>query len=192
MSIASLERWAVRFTRIVAFLGLVALLSLAAVILANATMRWLFAAPIDGVRDWYKLIIAIAVSSCIPAVMAERQNIVVRFVGRTIKGRGEVGLELFGAVLTLVFLGLLAWQLQIVVGEFWRSGETTETLGFPIAPWWQVVTILFYLSVAVQTVVVVSLAAALIAGRPLPDHAGLADPTEDPVPPDAASDSSTR
>jgi len=191
MSIDSLERWAIRFTRIVAFLGLVALLSLAAVILANAAMRWLFAAPIDGVRDWYKLIIAIAVSSCIPAVMAERQNIVVRFVGRTIKGRGEVALELFGALVTLGFLVLLAWQLQVVVGEFWRSGETTEMLGFKIAPWWQVVTILFYLSVAVQFVVIVSLIAALIAGRPLPDHSLGPDPTEDPASADMTPDPST-
>ena len=37
-----LERWAIRFTRIVAFLGLLALMALSTVILVNAAMRWLF------------------------------------------------------------------------------------------------------------------------------------------------------
>ncbi|MDH3233882.1 MAG: hypothetical protein OEQ29_10155, partial [Alphaproteobacteria bacterium] len=65
-----LERWTIPFTRMVAFLGLVALLALAAVILANAALSWLFTAPIDGVRDWVKLIVAIAIAACLPSVLA--------------------------------------------------------------------------------------------------------------------------
>jgi TRAP-type C4-dicarboxylate transport system permease small subunit len=180
MSLALLERWTIRFTRVVAFLGLVALIVIAVMILTNATMRWLFNSPLTGVRDWEKLIIPIAVASCIPAVMAGRENITIRFLGRWLQGRRQVTAELFGALVALMFLAVLAWQFQGVVGELWKSGETTETIGKRIAPWWQVVAVLFYLSTAVQAVVVVSLAATLIAGRPLEQHSVGDDPTADP------------
>jgi TRAP-type C4-dicarboxylate transport system permease small subunit len=175
-----LEGWTIRFTRIVAFLGLIALLALAAVVLANALMSWVFVAPIDGVVDWIRLIVAIAVGACIPAVLAMRANITVGFVGHIIGPAGTKWLELFGAIATLIVLVLLAWQLQVYVIELFRSGETTENLGMPIGPWWQVVTALFYLSILVQLLVVVSIAHAIASGRPLPDHArpSIDDPGE--------------
>ena len=71
----------VKFTLIIAFLGLVALLSLAAIVLANAVMSKLFGQPIGGVVDWIRLIVANAVSACIPAVLAVRSNITIRFIG---------------------------------------------------------------------------------------------------------------
>jgi TRAP-type C4-dicarboxylate transport system permease small subunit len=174
-----LERWTIPFTRMVAFLGLVALLALAAVILANAALSWLFTAPIDGVRDWVKLIVAIAIAACLPSVLAMRTNITIRFLGRITSPRGERILELFGAVVTLAALVLLAWQLQDYVIELRETGETTENLGMPIAPWWQGVTILFYLGVAIQALVVVSAVRDVARGRTSPPHA--------PAPP--ASDS---
>jgi len=151
-----LERWTIPFTRMVAFLGLVALLALAAVILANAALSWLFAAPIDGVRDWVKLIVAIAIAACLPSVLATRTNITIRFLGRIVTPRGERIFDFFGAVVTLTALAVLAWQLQDYVIELRRTGETTENLGMPIAPWWQAVTVLFYLGVAVQLLVVIA------------------------------------
>jgi len=166
-----LERWTIPFTRMVAFLGLVALLALAAVILANAALSWLFTAPIDGVRDWVKLIVAIAIAACLPSVLATRQNITIRFLGRITSPRRERILELFGAVVTWLVLALLAWQLQDYVVELRETGETTENLGMPIAPWWQGVTILFYLGVAIQALVVVSAARDVARGRTSPPHA---------------------
>jgi TRAP-type C4-dicarboxylate transport system permease small subunit len=177
--VIALERWAIRFTRVVAFLGLVALLALAGVILANAISRWLFSAPMAGVRDFQTLIIAIAIAACIPAVMAGRENITIRFVGRRLGPRAGVTLELLGAICGLGIMVLLAWELQVYVGQLWKSGQTTSTLGFRIAPWWQAVAVLFYLTVLVQTVVVVSLIASLIVGQRLERHALGEDPSED-------------
>lgn len=174
-----LERWTIPFTRMVAFLGLVALLALAAVILANAALSWLFTAPIDGVRDWVKLIVAIAIAACLPSVLATRQNITIRFLGRITSPRRERILELFGAVVTWLVLALLAWQLQDYVVELRETGETTENLGMPIAPWWQGVTILFYLGVAIQALVVVSAVRDVARGRTSPPHAPAPPPASD-------------
>lgn len=170
-----LESWTIPFTRMVAFLGLVALLALAAVILANAALSWLFTAPIDGVRDWVKLIVAIAIAACLPSVLATRANITIRFLGRVTSPRGGRILELFGAVVTLAALAVLSWQLQDYVFELRSTGETTENLGMPVAPWWQVVTVLFYLGVAIQALVVVSNLRSVVRGSPFPQHAP-ADP----------------
>lgn len=174
-----LESWTIPFTRMVAFLGLVALLALAAVILANAALSWLFTAPIDGVRDWVKLIVAIAIAACLPSVLATRANITIRFLGRVTSPRGERILELFGAVITLVALAVLAWQLQDYVFELRSTGETTENLGMPVAPWWQVVTVLFYLGVTIQALVVVSNLRSVMRGSSVPRHAP-ADPGPPP------------
>ncbi len=186
-SLDGLERWAIRFTRIVAFLGLLALMALSTVILVNAAMRWLFSQPIDGVRDWEKLIVAIAVGCCIPAVMAARQNISIRFVGRLIGGRIEVALELFGALVVFVILAVLTYELQLYVWEVGARGQTTESLGMPIGPWWQVVAVLFLLSTLVQLIVVASLFVALIRGHKLSDHQlGDADPDASATAPSAS------
>ena len=176
-----LESWMIPFTRMVAFLGLVALLALALIILANAIMSWLFTAPLDGVRDWIKLIVAIAISACLPSVLATRTNITIRFLGRVTGPRAERLFDLFGAVVTWVALAVLAWQLQDYVLELHATGETTENLGMPIAPWWQVVTVLFYLSVAVQSLVVVSGFRSVLPGAAIPQHppSALESPTSD-------------
>ncbi|HUT49794.1 MAG TPA: TRAP transporter small permease subunit [Alphaproteobacteria bacterium] len=176
-----LEGWTIRFTRIVALAGLLALLILAGIILANALGSWLFTAPIDGVRDWIKLIVAIAIGACIPAALAMRQNITIRFLGRLAGSTGNKVLELFGACLTLVAIAAIAWQLQIYVFELFKSGETTENLGMPIGPWWQIVTILFYLSTLVQLLVVLIIVASLGRKERLRDDANSAmDPQADP------------
>lgn len=171
MTLAGLDRLALRATRWIAFVGLVALLAFAAITLANSAMRY-FGAPITGVRDFEKLIIAVAVAACIPAVMAARQNIAIRAF------RGPVGraLDLMGAVLGLAALGVLAWELQRYVGGLRRSGETTDTLGMPIALWWQAVALLFMLATLVQALVVASMAAALATGRAPAPPAAPVDP----------------
>jgi TRAP-type C4-dicarboxylate transport system permease small subunit len=160
-----LERLTIRVARVVAVLGLFALLALAALVLANATMRWLFAAPIDGVRDWEKLVIAFAIASCLPAALALRQNVTIRFLGHLSGKTARNGMELFGALATFVMFALLAWQLQLWTMELRGFGDTTENIGMKIWPWWQAVTVLFYFTLIVQLLVVVRCAAALIRGE---------------------------
>ncbi|MEQ8697415.1 MAG: TRAP transporter small permease subunit [Bauldia litoralis] len=160
-----LERLTIRVARVVAVLGLFALLGLSVLILANATMRWLFSAPIEGVRDWVKLVVAVAIGSCLPATLALRQNVTIRFVGHMMNRPGRNSLELFGGLATLAMFAILAWQLQVWTFELRELGDTTENIGMKIWPWWQGVAVLFYFTVLVQLLVVVRLAAALVRGE---------------------------
>ncbi len=168
-SLDALDAATIRFARLVAVIGLIALLVLSAIILANAFMRWIFSQPIEGVRDWVKLVVAVAVGGCLPAVLALRQNVAIRYVGGAFGGRVYIVLELFGALFVLTAFGVLAWLLQIYTLELRIDRETTENIGMLIWPWWQGVTTLFYLSVLVQILVVAGLVVGLVRGRlPIP------------------------
>ena len=61
-----LERVGLTLTRALSVVGLVALMALAAMTLADGLARWLANRPIEGVRDAGALIVAVAVACCIP------------------------------------------------------------------------------------------------------------------------------
>ena len=77
-------------TRALSVLGLVALMMLAFMTLANGLMRWLVNQPIAGVVDVGALAIAIAVSCCIPVAMMERSHITFRLVSSASPAVGRV------------------------------------------------------------------------------------------------------
>lgn len=168
--VEGLERAAIRATRVIALVGLAALLILSIMIMADVAMRWLFNAPIAGVEDMSRLVVAIAVAASLPAVLASRQNITIRFLGRALGRRVEVLLELLGALLVLAIMAGMAWYIQIYTNELAETGETTWLMAIPVAPFWQVVSVLLFLCVPIQLVVIAGLAIVLIRGRRLSDH----------------------
>src|SRR3954467_8737538 len=76
--LAALERITLTATRALSVVGLVALMGLAAMTLADGLLRWLANRPIEGVRDLGGLAIAVAIACCIPVGLVERGNIVIR------------------------------------------------------------------------------------------------------------------
>jgi len=165
-----LEGATIRATRVIALVGLAALLILAIITMADVGMRWLFNQPITGVEDLAKLVVAIAIAASIPAVLATRQNITIRFVGRVLGRRAELIFEIFGALIVLAVMAGMAWQIQIYTDELRKTGETTWLLGLHVAPFWQVVSVLLFLSVPIQLVVIAGLLVTALRGRRLIDH----------------------
>jgi TRAP-type C4-dicarboxylate transport system permease small subunit len=168
--IHQLERATIRATRVIALIGLAALLILAIITMADVTMRWLANQPITGVDDIAKLVVAIAIGASIPAVLATRQNITIRFIGRALGRRAELVFEIFGSVVVLAIMAGMAWQIQIYTDELRQTGETTWLLGLHVAPFWQVVSVLLFLSVPIQIVVIAGLLVTALRGRRLVDH----------------------
>lgn len=168
LSLPSIDAATIRFARFVAVVGLAALLVLSAIILTNAFMRWVFSEPIDGVRDWVKLVVAVAVGACLPSALAMRQNVTIRYLGaylgRRVGARLETLLDLFGALVVLAAFGAMTWLLQVYTIELRTDGETTENIGMLVWPWWQGVSVLFMLSTLVQVLVVVGFFRALVLG----------------------------
>src|SRR3970040_1180003 len=133
--LAALERMALAGTRALSVIGLIALMGLAAMTLADGLMRWLANRPIEGVRDLGGLAIAVAISCCLPIVMMERGNIAIR-LGALLSKRLGLALDALAAVLVCVVLALAALQIWIYAGKLLHAKETTFVLQIPTAPFW--------------------------------------------------------
>ncbi|HUQ76515.1 MAG TPA: TRAP transporter small permease subunit, partial [Burkholderiales bacterium] len=110
--LAALERITLNATRALSVVGLIALMGLAAMTLADGVMRWLANRPIEGVRDLGGLAIAVAIACCIPVGLVERGNIAIRLGGALHPRLGKI-LDALAALAVSAILAVAAWQFWI-------------------------------------------------------------------------------
>lgn len=156
----------------VAFVGAVGILVIAAAIALDVLMRWLFNAPILGVDDLSKFILAVVISSFFPVGLAKGHFVTIRFLGKALGPRSTLWLEVLGAVGTLAVFVFFTWRLFLYAAETTRTGLATVVLEFPVAPWWWFVTIVMVVCVVVQLVVLADRIIAAVSGRPPADESG--------------------
>ena len=130
-------------------------MALAAMTLADGTLRWLASKPIEGVRDIGAVFIAVAVSCCLPVGLMERGNISIKVAGNVFGERAGRILDAFAALAVQVVTIAMAWQFTVFAGKIARAGETTWVLKIPTAPFWYVVAAILWIAVLVQAIVVV-------------------------------------
>jgi TRAP-type C4-dicarboxylate transport system permease small subunit len=150
--LAALERVTLNATRALSVVGLVALMGLATMTLADGLLRWLANRPIEGVRDLGGLAIAVAIACCIPVGLVERGNIAIRLGSMVHPLLGKL-LNAIAALVVTVILALAAWQFWLYAAKLARAHETTFVLQIPIAPFWFGVDAILWLAVAVQLIV---------------------------------------
>jgi TRAP-type C4-dicarboxylate transport system permease small subunit len=167
MLLKRLERLASVAATALAVAGLVALMLLAAMTLADGLSRWLAGRPLQGVRDVAALVIALAVSCCFPSALIERSHITVRFLPRWSEFGGRV-LDFVAALLVLLVLCLLAWQFWLHARNIAAAGETTWVLRLPTAPFWYLVDAILWAAALVQLLVAMLLGARLPLGKAAP------------------------
>jgi TRAP-type C4-dicarboxylate transport system permease small subunit len=150
--IATLERMSLTVTRGLSVVGLVALLLLAAMTLADGLARWLLNAPIEGVRDVGALVIAVAVACLLPVGLAERSHITIRVAESVVGGRAARWLDAAAALLVTAIMAAICWQFVIYAGKIAQANETTWILKWPRAPFWYAVAAILAVAVAVQAI----------------------------------------
>lgn len=150
----TLESETVRWSRMISLIGLVGLLLLAMITVCEALSRWLLGIPIPGVSDVSSLVVALAVTACLPLVFAQRGNITVRFIIDALGPRGKAILEIFGTLVSLFIFCLLTWQLWVYANELADRKATTLIIVWPTAPWWYVATFLMGLCVPVLLILI--------------------------------------
>jgi TRAP-type C4-dicarboxylate transport system permease small subunit len=148
-----LERAALVSTRALSVVGLLALMVLAFITLANGLLRWLFSQPIAGVVDVGALAIAIAVSCCMPVALMERSHIAFRLASSISPLLGRVCDVIADIAVAAVLIGM-AWQFWVYAGELALSGERTYVLKIHAAPFWYAADVILWIAVAVQVVVI--------------------------------------
>jgi len=152
--LAALERLTLSATRALSVVGLIALMGLASMTLADGLLRWLASRPIEGVRDLGGLAIAVAIACCLPVGLMERGNIAIRLGGHVHPALGRV-LDAFAALAVCAVLAVAAWQFWIYAAKMARAHETTFVLQIPVAPFWFGVDVILWLAVLVQLIVAV-------------------------------------
>lgn len=166
-----LERAGLAATRALSIFGLMALLVLALMTLADGTLRWLVNRPITGVRDVGALVIAVVVSCCLPVALMERSNITIRVLPSLFGERVGALFDALAACAVTAVMVLLAWQFTTYAGNIARAGETTWILKIPTAPFWYGVAVLLWCAVVLQGIVLV-LEFARLFGRTKSGHPG--------------------
>ncbi len=151
--LARLERLALMSTRALSVVGLLALMVLAFITLANGLLRWLLNQPISGVVDVGALATAIAVSCCMPIALMERSHITFRLLSSASPRVGKLA-DVIADIAVAVVLALMAWQFWLYAGELVASGERTYVLKIPAAPFWYAADVIFWIAFAVQLIVV--------------------------------------
>ena len=149
----SLESRIERWTRIIALIGLVAMLILAFMTVVEALMRYIFNLPIVYISDISIIAITVSIAACFPMVFAQRGNITVRIVGTALGPRISNILEAFGSLVSLGIFLLLTWQLWIYTNNCASAGETTVIAQIPLAPFFRLVTVLFAICIPIQVIV---------------------------------------
>ena len=152
--LAAIERVGTVATRALSAIGLIALLILAGLTLADGLMRWLANQPIEGVRDVGALAIAVAIACCLPIGLAEKSNITIRLAESALGPRVGKFLDAFAAIVVAIVMGVMGWQFYVYAGKIAQSNETTWVLKIPRAPFWYAVTVILVIAVAVQLIVV--------------------------------------
>ncbi len=143
-------------SRLLAVVGLICLTGVSVGVVADIALRVGFNSPIDGLSEVFSLIAAITIASFLPLSMVARSHVSLRFLNRLLGPRGGWLLEQFGALVTLVFVALMSWQLLRYAREMIDVGEKTWILQLAVGPWWMVVGGLFVLSALIQFAILVT------------------------------------
>ncbi len=150
-----LERLGLLATRALSAVGLAGLLVLALMTLLDGLARWLLNQPIEGVRDLGAVIVALAVTCCLPVGLMERSNISIRVASHALGERAGRLLDAVAAILVCAVMAAFSWQFYVFAGKIARAGETTWILKIPTAPFWFAVFGILALAWLVQIIIVV-------------------------------------
>jgi TRAP-type C4-dicarboxylate transport system permease small subunit len=167
--IFALERRIIRWTRGIAIVGFVGLLVVSLLTMLDVALRWIANAPIKGLNDINGLAVAIVIAACFPLVVAERRNIVIRFLGDALGPPPSRWLEALGSAALLAFIALIGWQLALHVAGMAESNRTTWHLLIPVTPYWSVAAGVVLLCIPAQAVAFAADVARAAGGVPLED-----------------------
>jgi TRAP-type C4-dicarboxylate transport system permease small subunit len=135
--------------------GLSLLLMLAVFTLLDGVLRAVANTPIDLVREIGDMVAAICGSCCLPIVLLQRNNIVLRLFDRILPPSGVRVIDAFAALVTEIVMIGMAWQFWLFGIKTVRAGDVTWLLNWPKAPFWFAVDGILWVAVAVQTFVLI-------------------------------------
>ena len=119
--------------------GYIAAFFLAAMMLltvADVVLRSLFSCPLRGMLELIELGLACTVFIALPAVFLRDEHLVVDVIDKLLKPSAVRILDLIGALLSLVVLAMMAWQMLPLARSMHEFGDVTSDLSIPKIYYW--------------------------------------------------------
>lgn len=134
---------------VLACLGAGGLVVASALTLLDVALRY-WNVPINGMSETVGLIVIASVASFFPLSFREDHHLSIHYLGGWLGRAWHRRLDLFGALATLLFIGILAWRFLLYADDTTRAGETTPMAGLAVYPAWWFAAAMFVLSIPVQ------------------------------------------
>ncbi|MFT3752516.1 MAG: TRAP transporter large permease subunit [Paludibacter sp.] len=164
------------FDRLQRFLELasqrLALIAVAAVLLiacANVTdvvLRNFFSLSLYGLNEINALLVAIAVSTCLPYGMARDAPLRIAILKGRVTPAAEMWCGALAATCMLLFLALLAWRMGAAARNIGLTNQTTVMTEIPKAPFFWAVAVAISLAAVVQAVAAIRLMSQALTSSP--------------------------
>jgi TRAP-type transport system small permease protein len=150
--------------RIIAVIGVMArfmtLLSVVALIVMMASTSWDVVAratinrPLHGVVEIVEIMVMLVAFLGLPEVFLRDENVKVDLVDTILSARLLAWVRIVAMLLSLTFLGLLAWNLIPPMVDAYRFGDIKPDLMMPLYPLYAAVFVSILASVLTATLVI--------------------------------------
>ena len=132
--IAKVDGWGIALTRRVAFGGVIAMLIIATVSIADVILRAVADSPIAGLNEITEVFFAVAIAACFPAGLTQRIHITVDLLANRYGPQVTAWLKFAGSVMLFWMFTLLAWRLADIAAELTEARDISTILEIPVWP----------------------------------------------------------
>lgn len=144
--------------RRVASIAVAAVLLIAFANVVDIFLRNWFATSFYGLNEINALLVAIAVSTCLPYGLLTGSALVIRALEHKAPEKLRHTMQFISALLSMIFFALLAWRVWDVAATMQRTGQTTIMTNIAKAPFFYGVAIAIGLAAVTQVFQVITAA----------------------------------
>ena len=141
-----------RFTQPVAFAGVTGMLVVAGVTVVAVLLRWAGLGGIVAMNEVVAMLFSVAVAATLPAATAQSVHLRIDLIGVFIGPRLRRWLDAAGSILLLLFILVLAREVQGHAMRLFTEGRTTPILGWPVGPFLLAIAALMWATAVVQAI----------------------------------------
>lgn len=152
MMLARVDRTALAVTERIAAFGVLAIVAVAVITVADVVLRELFHSPIRGLNEITQPLMALGVAACIPAGVMGRVNITINALEGLVPKIAFAWLRVLSASALFLFFALVTARLWALAARASELGSTTSILMLPTGTMLKVTTTLLSLAVLAQIV----------------------------------------
>ena len=130
------------------------MIAIAALIVADALIRWFAVSPIVGLNEIVSMLFAATVAACLPYALTSSTQLTIDILEQHMSPRVGALLDAVGALLNLAFFAFITWHVARYAQELSNEGRVTVILHWPQPPFMIALAVLFGLALLVQLLVV--------------------------------------